>query len=95
MEDVGKVTSDDSSGGVLSNQASPRKGKKNRENIRRKSSPRSPTGGRSRRRSGSNEDKPSSLPGSLPRRKSSTQMKSLDVDDAQKYHSSSRLSPYR
>lgn len=100
MEDVGKMTSDDSSGGVymeksLSNQASPRKAKKNRENIRRKSSPRSPTGSRSRRRSGSTDDKPSSLPGSLPRRRSNTQMKSLDVEEAQKYLSSSRLSPYR
>lgn len=100
MDDVGKITSDDSSGGVyieksLSNQASPRKGKKNRE-IRRKSSPRSPTGSRNcRRRSGSTEDKPSSLPGSLPRRRSSTQMKSLDVEEAQKYSSSSRLTPYR
>lgn len=97
--EVSKVTSDDSSGGIcaeksLSNQASPRKSKKNRENMRRKSSPRSPTG-RSRRRSGSAEDKPSSLPGSLPRRRSSTQMKSLDVDDGQRYLSSSRLSPYR
>lgn len=101
MEDVGKVTSDDSSGGMykgksLSNQASPRKGKKNRDNIRRKSSPRSPTSSRvCRRRSGSTDDKPSSLPGSLPRRRSSTQMKSLDVEETQKYLSSAKLSPYR
>lgn len=101
IENIEKVTSDESSEGAyieksLSNQASPRKTKKNRENIRKKSSPRSPTGGRSsRRRSGSIEDKPSSLPGSLPRRRSSTQMRSLEVEENQKYLSSSRLSPYR
>lgn len=100
MEDVEKVTSDDSSGGVyidksMSNQASPRKTKKNRD-IRRKSSPRSPTSSRScRRRSGSIEDKPSSLPGSLPRRRSSNQIKSVEVETAQQFLSSSRLTPYR
>lgn len=98
----GKATSDESSCGMysekqLSGQASPRKTKKNRENLRRKSSPRSPTGSRNRRRSVSAEDpnKPSSLPGSLPRRRSSMQTKGLDPEDAQKYLSTSRLSPYR
>lgn len=94
-----KVTSDESSCGIymdkaISNQTSPRKGKKLRDNTRRKSTPRSPTGSRSRRRSGSAEGKPSSLPGSLPRRRSSTQAKSLEPENT-KYASSSRLSPYR
>lgn len=94
MEDVGKVTSDESSGveKSLSAQVSPRKVKKGRDNVRRKSSPRSPNGGRgSRRRNGSNEDKPSSLPGSLPRRRSSTQMKSLDTAETTYSSNNTRL----
>lgn len=64
-------TSDESSCDMgskhISNQNSPRKSKKNKENSRRKSLPRSPINQKSSNRN--EEDKPSSLPGSLSRRK--------------------------
>ncbi|XP_063916393.1 uncharacterized protein LOC135132287 isoform X3 [Zophobas morio] len=78
-----KATSDESSCDLGRkypiNQTSPRKGKKLKDNTRRKSLPRSPTGQRSKKNNF--EEKPSSLPGSLSRRKSSKN-KNLQPEDA-------------
>nr|XP_015838279.1 PREDICTED: uncharacterized protein LOC658297 isoform X4 [Tribolium castaneum] len=87
-----KATSDESScdfGKHSTNQTSPRKGKKGKENNRRKSLPRSPT----QKPKKSVEMQPSSLPGSLSRRKS----KKSQPEDAKStltlYSPSKRHSP--
>lgn len=76
VEKENKITSDESSCDIgvkhISNQNSPRKNKKNKENTRRKSLPKSPVSQRSANKIDL-DDKPASLPGSLNRRKSSKQ----------------------
>lgn len=85
-----KGTSDESSCDMtikqMNNQTSPRKAKKAKDNIRRKSLPRSPVNQRPTKRNDS-EEKPSSLPGSLSRRKSSKQnSKSTLFENAENKH---------
>ncbi|XP_028131429.1 uncharacterized protein LOC114327122 isoform X3 [Diabrotica virgifera virgifera] len=76
QEKENKATSDESSCDIavkhLSNQNSPRRGKKTKENSKKKGIPRSPVSQRN-----AQEKKSSSLPGSLSRKKSSKQSHNL------------------